>query len=275
MRLAVVTPVAGRHDHLAMQRRGLERGRRHPDVHVVVAMADPDVASAIDGPLTTAVHHVGRPGGTLPLAYARNAGAALALDGGADVLVFLDVDCVPSAHLIARYAEVAQSSYGEGLLCGAVAYLPPPPTGGYRIDDLPYGAAGHPGRPVAPEDGVITNGPHELFWSLSFAVTRATWLAAGGFDETYIGYGGEDTDFGQRAKAIGIPLHWIGGAWAYHQFHPTADPPTQHVDDILRNSAIFRRKWGWWPMTGWLQAFRELGLVSHDEVNDTWSRASA
>ena len=275
MRIAVVTPVSGRHRHLALQRRGLERGRRQPDLHVVVAMADRTVPSALTGPVPTAVTHIGTSNGKLPLAQARNTGAATAIAHGADLLVFLDVDCIPDENLVERYADCAASPYGAGLLCGAVDYLPPPPPEGYHLDELAGTAKGHPARPVAPNGTVLTDGDHALFWSLSFAVTVATWRTVGGFDESYVGYGGEDTDFGQRAAAAGVPLHWVGGAWAYHQFHPTADPPTQHVHDIVGNAAIFRRRWGWWPMLGWLRGFAELGLARYDAVTDSWSVTSA
>ncbi len=60
--------------------------------------------------------------------------------------------------------------------------------------------------------------------------------------EQYIGYGAEDTDFGQVAASRGIALTWVGGAWAYHQYHPGSDPPVQHLTDIVRNAAIFHRQ---------------------------------
>jgi len=31
--------------------------------------------------------------------------------------------------------------------------------------------------------------------------------------------------------------------------------------DILRNGALVHRRWGRWPMTGWLEEFEALGLV--------------
>jgi GT2 family glycosyltransferase len=99
------------------------------------------------------------------------------------------------------------------------------------------------------------------------------WARVGGFCEEYVGYGAEDTDFGQRAAAAGVRLDWIGGAHAYHQFHPTSDPPVQHVDDVVANARIFFRRWGWWPMSGWLTAFEDLGLVRYDPA-DGWRRVS-
>ncbi|WP_224160451.1 hypothetical protein, partial [Prevotella lacticifex] len=77
----------------------------------------------------------------------------------------------------------------------------------------------------------------------------------------YAGYGGEDTDFGQIAAAQDIPLCWVGGAHALHQYHPVSDPPVEHLDDILTNAALFHDRWGWWPMQGWLGAFEQRGLI--------------
>jgi GT2 family glycosyltransferase len=110
-----------------------------------------------------------------------------------------------------------------------------------------------------------------LFWSLSFAVSAATWLALGGFCERYSGYGAEDTDLGYRAFLAGIDIGWIGGADAYHQYHPTERPPVRHLHDIVSNATVFRARWGFWPMEGWLAAFRELGLAEHDPVRDAWT----
>ena len=145
---------------------------------------------------------------------------------------------------------------------------------GYPAADLHALASPHPARPVPPEDEVQRGGDHALFWTLSFAVTAATWRRVGGFCEDYVGYGGEDTDFGQVAARAGVDLAWVGGAWAYHQHHATETPPVRHLADILRNAALFHRRWGWWPMSGWLSAFAERGLARHDPAADRWVLAT-
>lgn len=192
---------------------------------------------------------------------------------GADVLVFLDVDCIPGPGTVARYAEVAAD---DALWCGTVTYLPPPPPGGYPpsrgLDGL---GRPHPARPVPGPHDVLPGGGPDLFWSLSFAVTAATWRAVGGFHEEYRGYGAEDTDFARKAESVGVGVRWVGGAPAYHQFHPVSDPPVEHLDDILRNGAIHHRRWGVWPMRGWLEAFEHPGLVRYDSAADAWHRAHA
>lgn len=272
MRTAVITPAAGRHRHLALQHRGLAAGSHAPEQYVVVAMDDPDLGAVLAG-REPAARVVDCPvkNGNLPLARARNLGAARALEHGAELLVFLDVDCVPGEQLLERYRQVAlETEHRRSLLCGTVSYLPPPGPYGYRLAELPTLAEPHPGRP-APAAGELHRGEdYALFWSLSFAVTAETWRTIGGFCEEYEGYGGEDTDYGQRARAAGVPLTWVGGAPAFHQHHPVSDPPVAHLRDILRNAETFHRRWGWWPMTDRLHAFAERGLAHQDRATGRW-----
>jgi hypothetical protein len=47
----------------------------------------------------------------------------------------------------------------------------------------------------------------------------------------------------------------------------------QHLHDIIRNAAIFHRRWGWWPMTGWLREFERRGLIVFDDRTQTWQAA--
>ncbi|GAB3990593.1 glycosyltransferase family 2 protein [Nocardioides marmoraquaticus] len=263
--LAVVTVAHGRHDHLRRQQESLRRSVRLPDVRVVVAMDDPDLV--LDD--AEVVHLPARPDRRLPLAAARNAGVRAATDRGADVLVLLDVDCLVAPPTLAAYDAAVREAAGT-LWSGPVTYL--------RADDRPYPLdaldrldAPHPARPAPAPGRRETGGDWSLFWSLSFAVSADGWAAAGGFDEAYAGYGGEDTDFAQRARAAGLELGWDGGARAYHQHHPTSSPPVQHLDDVLRNGAVFAERWGWWPMTGWLHDFERLGLVRRR--GDTWVAA--
>ena len=275
MRTAVITPVSGRHAHLSTQRRGLCRSAAPADSHVVVCMGDGPVAAvaaAEPGPTVIPVN-LDVPDGRLPRARARNAGADTAIRSGAELLVFLDVDCVPGPGLIGRYADCADQDRTPRLLCGPVTYLPPPPPGGYDLAGLDRMVDPHPARPAPAGTDILHDGDPRLFWSLSFAVRPDVWARIGGFCEEYLGYGGEDTDFGQRAAASGVRLDWIGGADAFHQFHPVSDPPVQHVDDVLANARIFFRHWGWWPMEGWLTAFERLGLARYDPA-DGWCRTA-
>lgn len=263
MRTAVVTIVHGRDAHLRRQLDGLAGGTTVPDQHVVVAIDDPAVADIVAAAGSSAVVvPFDNAEGPLPIAAARNAGAAAAITAGAELLIFLDVDCIPGTSLVARYrTTAAHPNHRDALLCGAVTYLPPPGPRGYPTDLAPL-TDPHAARPAPPPSDVITTDDRHLFWSLSFALTASTWERIGGFCTRYRGYGAEDTDFGQTAGALGVPMRWVGGADAFHQYHPVSDPPIEHVEDVVRNAAIFHDRWQWWPMQGWLDAFEDLGLIT-------------
>lgn len=283
-RTAVITIAHGRHEHLAGQLWGLARQVQQPDVYVAVAMDDPAIADVVaahaqPGWDVTVASVDSSPEG-LPLAAARNRGARAAIEAGAQMLVFLDVDCIPSPTLVQRYAAVlgerrGSPSRGRGLApvvaSGEVGYLPPvEDTRDYRDHDLDDLARPHPARPVLGADEVRVAGDLRLFWSLSFALEVDDWHTLGGFCEDYVGYGGEDTDFGQRLGAAHGTLLWVGGAAAYHQHHPSESPPVQHLDAIVANANRFHQRWGWFPMEGWLERFAEMDLAQVERRTGEW-----
>ncbi len=260
MTVVVVTLAsATRMKHVANQIRFVRRVA--PDAgHVVVWLDEtpaPDVP-ALAG--VTTLHVPPGPEG-LRLAAGRNRGADTAIGRGATLLVFLDADCVPGADLFPLYERAADAHPGA-LLSGPVTYLPE----GFVLgtgEGLDEATAPHAARPAPPAGSTVVAGADDypLFWSLSFAVTPATWARIGGFDERYEGYGGEDTDFAYTARSLDVPLVWVGGAHAYHQHHPTSSPPWRHLPDVVRNGGLFAERWGEWPMGGWLEAFEREGAV--------------
>ena len=261
-RVGVVTIAHGRHDHLLNQHRSLARSSRRPDAYVVVAMDDPDIRPLTHDGLPREVVHVDRDARGLPLAAARNRGVGHALDAGVDVVVLLDVDCLAGAELVTTYAAVVGRD-PHTVWSGPVTYLPPS-VGGYDLDRLDALDDPHPARPAPAPGEVLRNSDPNLFWSLSFALSADAWRGVGGFHEGYAGYGGEDTDFGRLVVRRGLSHGWVGGARAYHQFHEVSDPPVEHLEDILRNGALFSRRWGSWPMQGWLDEFEAQGLIARE-----------
>jgi GT2 family glycosyltransferase len=267
-RTAVVTIAHGRHEHLRGQGWGLLGQTQPPDDYVVVAMGDADIADvAREQHPNALVVELSADRHDLPLAEARNLGAEVAVAAGAELLVFLDVDCIPEPSLVQRYAAVLASRAGPAPLvaCGEVRYLPPVAhPSDYRTPGLADRAEPHPARPVPGPDAVLEGADVRLFWSLSFALTAADWTLLDGFDAAYSGYGAEDTDFGQRLAAAHGELLWVGGAAAYHQHHATEVPPVRHLHSIVRNANVFHDRWGWYPMEGWLAEFRARHLAELD-----------
>lgn len=267
--VAVITIAHGRHQHLLRQQTSLATGSRIPDHIVVVAMGDQQLA-ALNYPVDQAPHVVDLAAvpHALPLAAARNRGAQVAMELGAETLVFLDVDCIAGPDLVAGY-DAAVAHFPGTIWSGPVTYLPARLTEQdlvrpWRLDNP------HPARPAPSPGELLPDAQPDLFWSLSFALHRHAWLRSGGFCEDYVGYGGEDTDFAQLAANRGLTFGWVGDARGYHQHHETQSPPTQHLDDILHNAELFHRRWGRWPMLGWLEEFERLQLVQRTEQG--WQR---
>lgn len=269
--LAVVTVVKGRHRHLQRQRRGLVDGLTAPLVHVVVSMGDDTLSDVLsqEAGLPTALVRL-PPSEKLPLAAARNAGVAHAAELGAGSVALLDVDCIPEPALVPDYLRLLGMipGPGPGVVAGRVRYLPEGMgEGDYTPGRLEVLGRDHPAR-VLPDQPVVAGDPR-LLWSLNLGVTVSDWHAIGGFDEDYVGYGGEDTDFGQRLAAAGGTMWWSTDAGVFHQWHPVSKPPLEHVADIVTNANRFHARWGWYPMEGWLEEFRSRGLV--DLGDSGWS----
>jgi GT2 family glycosyltransferase len=256
--ISVLTLVRNREAHLRELVEGLRRSRRPPDELVVMDMSDePITPLAADFPI--AVERLEMTG--LPLALARNRAAARARH---DHLLFLDVDCIPMRDCVGRLGEVLDAR--DGLACADIRYLGPADArSGWTERTLVETGRPHPVRSF-PAQGVRIETNPGLFWSLGFAVRRETFHAIGRFDETFCGYGAEDTDFGFRSATAGVPLLFVAGAVACHQYHETFEPPLQHLDDIVANARRFHAIWGRWPMEGWLDAFRSLGLIEWTET---------
>jgi N-acetylglucosaminyl-diphospho-decaprenol L-rhamnosyltransferase len=266
VRTALITIAAGRREHLRRQHAAVSEQHAAPDLYLCVTMGDPEP------PALSGLAEIRVPSGPeLPLAAARNAGAATAIRNGAELLIFLDVDCIPGSRLVSAYQEAAAGraeSTPVSALCGPVGYLPPLDADRrYRDWELAAVAVEHPDRVITEADTTVDI---NLFWSLSFAMSTGDWNSVGGFDERYTGYGGEDTDFAQKLVQTGGRLAWAPEARAYHQHHESHDPPLRHVESIVRNANTFRRRWGWFPMADWLNDFERLGLATFDPTTDRW-----
>ena len=259
MKTSVLTLVRGRHAHLINLMHGLNAQLSPPD-ELIIAWMQTDIDE--DLPATDfPVRHIRVAGSDLPLARARNFAAECARHEG---LIFLDVDCIPAPELVRCYREALANQ--AGLFMGEVRYLP---AGAVRVD--PPGTLDferlnrlgeiHPARPALGSDAPIPEGDPGQLWGLSFALRRSDHERAGGFDEAYEGYGGEETDYAWRLAAAGVDFYWLAGARAWHQHHPLYRPPYPHFDAIVANARRFHARWGRWCMDYWLGMFRDAGLV--------------
>lgn len=269
--VTVCTP--DRSDHLRSQRLALAAhlpGARHivvlperPGSARLAAQLAEDGADVIEVPA----------GAELPLARCRNLGADRAVDLGAALIVFLDADCMPGPDLATRYTELPADTVG----LGPVTYLPES-AGAPDPSELSALTDPHPARPF-PVEGLrpLESDECGTFRAQSCVLHAELWQRLrrefGGFDEGYTGYGVEDTDFGRRLLYRRIPVALVAGAHAYHRYHPGADPPVDHLEDLLRNGARYAGRWGQWPAQGWFREFERRGLVRRS--GEGWVAADA
>lgn len=263
--LSVLVPARDRTAHLANLVDGLNRAADAPRFELIVGwMGGEDPGPALDRARGFPVAAVDVDGEELPLAAARNELAAAA---AAEVLVFLDVDCIPSRSLLTAYAAALYDRHA--LAVGESRYLPK----GFQAPGanellLRRASRPHPDRVgLFPAAGAVrTDDRHELFWSLNFAVRRDIFTERiGGFDEDYRGYGIEDTDFAMRAAQAAVPVTWVGAALAFHQHHPPTRLRPDGVPALVENARRYRERWGEWPARGWLAELAASGMVDWDE----------
>ena len=235
-----------------------------PD-ELIVAHMQPDPPSVSDH-LPFSVRFVRVDGDPMPLAQARNA-AATAANG--ETLAFLDVDCIPDPQFVRRVREACTDD-AAAVFLPEVRYLPHRNECWLRQDGLPdyaeLQAVGdrHPAKPGLNDTDQLPITDFGELWGLSFILPRSTWVQAGGMDESYVGYGAEETDFSERLKVSGARMFWLGGTVCYHQHHAVHRPPLQHFGSIVRNARLFHERWGRWCMDYWLDDFARRGFVARD-----------
>ncbi|WP_221393617.1 glycosyltransferase family 2 protein [Dyadobacter sp. NIV53] len=252
---SIVTIVKGRRKQLANLLDSIKASTVLPSDIQVVCMDDLDgivtpVGLNVNIHLIKEIHE-------LPLAAARNMGIAAAKTGN---VIFIDVDCIVSPTLFANMLMALQPN---NVITAYPMYLPVlPDTGNY--DDLKHLAATHPAREHIPAGQPVE---HLQFWSLIFAIQKQTFEKMGGFDESFTGYGAEDTDFAMMFHKADVKLIFVRD-YVLHQHHDKYDPPVNHFHSIIENATRYRQKWDVLPMQRWLRAFEEMGLIKIDQEDN-------
>ncbi len=174
--VAVIIPTRNRHELL---RRCLSRlvpdVCAHPDCSIVVSDdGDSSITREVlegDMAIVQVVHGPHRG----PSAN-RNCGAAHAT---AELLIFLDDDCIPDRNLIAIYRDAAMRNPGIGVFEGRIS------------------ATGEAGSFA---DAIPANETGGYLWSCNFAIRRELFEKINGFDERYPFAAMEDVDLHLRVK---------------------------------------------------------------------------
>jgi len=248
MEISIVTLLNGRQNALKNMMEGIKRATIRPTELVIVHMNE-SASTLIDMPIPVVQLELNHEH-LLPLAAARNYAINQARH---EHVIFLDVDCIPSPSLVADYQQAFEKA--DILWAGKIRYLSK--TAMMQPNVLENLQELSDPDPVRDPDMDYT---YELFWSLNFGCSKTVFNQIGGFDESFKGYGAEDTDFSFNARKNEVPIGTVN-TFAYHQYHPSYNPPLNHIQDILLNANVFKRKWNKWPMEGWLKKFQNMGYV--------------
>ena len=170
----------------------------------------------------TVVHQEDRGFG---LARARNAGVQTAAH---DILLFLDADMLPEAGWIAAHARW-HHAVCDAVTLGSRAFVAVDDMDAETIRTRPGSLralfADRPwdtsfvDRHMARTRHLTARGDDQfrVLVGSNFGIRRQLFEAAGGFDETFTRWGGEDTEFGYRAQTIGGLLVPLDDGFAWHQ----------------------------------------------------------
>jgi len=140
------------------------------------------------------------------LSAARNAGAEAAQG---EILAFTDDDCEPDEEWISRLRPM----FKDGNFAAVGGPNLPPKARNW--EEAVSAAA-----PGAPSHVMLDDVEAEHLPGCNFAVTKAAWLAIGGFDPQFQ-TAGDDVDICWRLRDAGFRLGFVPGAFVWHRRRPT------------------------------------------------------
>ena len=104
---------------------------------------------------------------------------------------------------------------------------------------------------------------HEMFWSLGFGIRAEDFIRLDGFSTGYAGYGAEDTDFGFKASALGLPVVFTPGT-VFHQHHGGGQAPAEPFRRHHPECTHFPSYLAWLADVRLAPGFRRARLVAWD-----------
>ncbi|MEX2466451.1 MAG: glycosyltransferase family 2 protein [Gemmatimonadota bacterium] len=176
-----------------------------------------------------------------------------------DYVVFTDADCVPHRHFVRDHLRAAEPGYWvQGRRC----FVREPWVPQFDPDRVRFARWALKGRINGVSKGirlpfpiVFRNTGQRGIIGCNLACWRRDAEAVNGWDEAFVGWGGEDSDFGSRLYHLGLRRKLVyGHAVTFHLNHPTL--PRDH---LATSQARLEETW----RTGRVRC--ELGLDRHTE----------
>ncbi|MGE3725410.1 MAG: glycosyltransferase family 2 protein [Candidatus Sericytochromatia bacterium] len=154
------------------------------------------------------------------LSRSRNLGAALSQTAG---LVFANGDVLLNPHALAHYAA-ALNARPKATFWGYVGCRKSVKAPSLWFPDIQVNWLDFRFFPRSTTElflnPTLAHAPHTLAGGHHFALNRATWEQLGPLDEAFEYWGEEDVEYALRGLVAGIPMVFLGEAWAEHMAHP-------------------------------------------------------
>ncbi|UJB45666.1 glycosyltransferase family 2 protein [Streptomyces sp. A1-5] len=251
MRISVVIPAYRARDALELCLLSLARQSLDAELSAEVIVVDDGSADGTDRmvaalPSGLDLRYVYIPRSpTSGRARARNLGLAQTTG---DLVVLLDADQVVAPTFLAEHAR-AHAGDDAAVVVGRRFQLGDGPVDRERLryefsfEALPPVVRGDEREPVLEAFGCeladLETAWHYL-WACNASVRRRHLVAAGGFDEAFVGWGLEDAELGYRLTRRGLRLRYATEAAVYHLYgEPVA---TARHREWRRNLAYFAGK---------------------------------
>jgi GT2 family glycosyltransferase len=239
LQMSVIIPSHNRRETLAMVLDGLSRQTVPLDKFEIIVV--------LDGPTDDSPALLRQWQQQHPLPYLRwksqpQSGQAAARNAGvemaeAPIIVFLDDDIVPEAENLAEHIRWYQDDNHITVL-GDCHVVREEPVSFYQLmvwawwEDMYYERARLDHQ---------TN--YRDFCAGNVSLRRADFLAAGGFDMRFRGYGGEDYDLGYRLLNMGVRFIAHPGARSLHYHRTTVDGVLRATRQEARADVLLGRKY--------------------------------
>lgn len=134
-------------------------------------------------------------------------------------VVFTDQDIVPNSDCLANYAKYKNEDIA---IAGYIGWIDENIHKIFTEDSVSKINNFDPFM-TEPEMRNFRKYDWNVLWGGNMSYLKEAFVATGGFDEEFIGWGGEDTDLGLRYYRAGKPIKTLAEAKMFHLNHPPSN----------------------------------------------------